>query len=242
MDSDDYLELDALQKCANIFAQHDVELVAFSKVMAVDARSGERTEYVWRVFAKELVGVYTPLEIIRVTHIPITLAWTFVAKSDLIFDNHITFIPNIIYEDGAFCTALTMHCKHIYISDEMYYNYVLTPNSITRGKITRAKRIKEAYSYFKILCYFNAMHDKEQNPEFREFYRKNCIDNAKGMMKKIQFVGYTPELGFSKQDIAPMRKYIPLKYRILCYHFPRVYGFRKHIIPYLKRLFGLEQS
>ena len=242
VDSDDYIELDGLQKCVDIFRQYDVELVSFSKIMGVNPSSGERKEYEHRVFAKELVGVYTPLEIIRAkTHIPIAIAWTFVAKSNFIFDNDISFIPHIFYEDGAFCTTLTMKCKHIYISDETYYNYVLSPDSIMRGAITRTKRIKQAYSYFILLCHFNALYNAEEIPEFKEFYRQNCIDNAKGMMKKVQYIGYAKDLGFSKQDIAPMRKYIPLKYRILCYNFPRIYGFRKKVRLWFMRYFGAKQ-
>ncbi|PAU99090.1 hypothetical protein B9T66_08715, partial [Helicobacter sp. TUL] len=87
VDSDDYIELDGLQTCADIFRQHDVELVSFSKIMAVNPSGGERKEYGYRVFAKELVGVYTPLEIIRAkTHIPIATTWAFIAKNSLIFD------------------------------------------------------------------------------------------------------------------------------------------------------------
>ena len=242
VDSDDYIELDGLQTCADIFRQHDVELVSFSKIMAVNPSGGERKEYGYRVFAKELVGVYTPLEIIRAkTHIPIATTWAFIAKNSLIFDNDISFIPYIFYEDIAFCTTLTMKCKHIYISDKPYYNYVLSPDSTIRGRFTRAKRIKQVYSYFMTLCYFSALHDTEENPEFKEFYRQNCAFYAKDMMKSLGFIGYAKDLGFSKQDIAPMRKYMSSKHKNFCYHFPRIYGFPKKLRLWFMRYFSAKQ-
>lgn len=242
VDSDDYIELDGLQKCADIFRQYDVELVSFSKIIEVNPSSGERKESLWSTFPKRLVGVYTPLEIIRAkTHIPITTAWTFVAKSSLIFDNDISFIPYIFYEDMAFCTTLTMKCKHIYISDETYYNYVLSPDSIMRGGFTRAKRIKQVFSYFRILCYFSTLHDAEENLELKEFYRQNCAFCAKEVMQNLECIGYAKDLGFSKQDIAPMRRYMSSKHKNFCYNFPRIYGFPKKVRLWFMRYFSAKQ-
>lgn len=231
-----------MQTCADIFRQHDVELVSFSKIIEVNPSSGERKESLWSTFPKRLVGVYTPLEIIRAkTHIPIATTWAFIAKNSLIFDNDISFIPYIFYEDIAFCTTLTMKCKHIYISDKPYYNYVLSPDSTIRGRFTRAKRIKQVYSYFMTLCYFSALHDTEENLEFKEFYRQNCAFYAKDMMKSLGFIGYAKDLGFSKQDIAPMRKYMSSKHKNFCYHFPRIYGFPKKLRLWFMRYFSAKQ-
>ncbi|MCX2717778.1 hypothetical protein OQH61_08545 [Helicobacter sp. MIT 21-1697] len=228
LDSDDYLESDALAHSYDILRQESVDVLVYSVIAARKSDTYARVKFDYTIFPLNLAGLYTPKDLIVALggYRIITTIGGFVCKASVAFENNLSFIPHIIYEDIAFCTQAVLRCKTLYISHKQIYNYVFSPNSTMRGQLQRDKWIKITYSYFITLDFFKQALLESSDDVLREYYHRTCLDIAKRLMRSLQFVGYTQELGFNKQDLAPFLPYIKGKYRI-CYHFPRIYGFPK---------------
>lgn len=230
LDSDDYLESDALAHSYNILKQEGVDVLVYSIIAAREPYTYARVKFDYTIFPLNLAGLYTPKDLITALggyHI-ITTIGGFVCKASMAFENNLAFIPRIIYEDIAFCTQAVLQCKTLYISHKQIYNYVFYPNSTMRQQLQKDKWIKITYSYYITLRFFKQSLLESNDDIFKEYCHRACLDMAKRLMKSLQFVGYIQELGFSKQDLAPFLPYIKGKYR-LCYHFPRIYGLPKRL-------------
>ncbi len=238
VDSDDYLQSYALEHSYHILTQYEVDVLIYSILIAREPTTYTQVEFDWQVFPSHIKGLYTPTDLILSLggYAMIASAGSFTGKASLIFENNITFIPHIIYEDIAFCTKSVSKCKNIYISHEQVYNYTLVPSSIMNSFVTRDKRIKITYSYFMILQTFLHSFREEENPVMKEYYYRACLDNVKKLMQSLQLVGYVEELGFNKKDLLLSLSQLNIKgKRYFCCLFPRIYGFPKRIRLALRR-------
>ncbi|WP_276891884.1 hypothetical protein [Helicobacter japonicus] len=212
--------------------QYDVDVLMYSIYIAREPTTYTQVEFDWQVFPSYIEGLYTPKDLILAIggYAMITSAGSFVGKASLIFENNITFIPYIIYEDITFCTQAVSKCTNIYISHEQVYNYILVPSSIMNSSVTRDKRIKITYSYFMILQTFLHSFKEEENSVMKEYYYRACLDNVKKLMQSLQLVGYVKELSFSKKDLLLSLSQLNIRgKKYFCCLFPRIYGFPKRM-------------
>ncbi len=233
VDSDDYLELNALEHISKVLTKENADVLVESRIMVCDEKGGKKSPCDYRVFAPHIKGRYTPKELLENMREQtlIASAWAFTIQTDFLFKNGIRFIPHIIYEDAPFCTEVAMKAQSLYVDDTCVYNYRLSPNSTMRGRQTRDKKIKIAFSRFKILQYFKILQQEARDKgcmEIASFYESIICGDVNGLIRFLGAVGYIAELGFTKADLKPFLPYIKGKYRF-CYHFPRIYGFPKRL-------------
>lgn len=240
VDSDDYLESNALEHISKLLTKENVDVLVESHIIVRDEKGGKNTSCDYRVFAPHIKGRYTPKELLENMQgqTLIATACAFIIKSSFLFESNIGFIPHIIYEDAPFCTEVAMKAQSLYIDDTYVYNYRLSPNSTMRGKQTREKKIKIAFSHFKILQHFKVLQQQAMEGgciEFADFYKSIVYSDVKGLLRCLAYIGYDSNLGFTKDDLKPFLPYMKGKYRF-CYHFPRIYGFPKRTRLALKEL------
>lgn len=233
VDSDDYLELNALEHISKVLIKENVDILIESHIIVRDEKGGKKSPCDFRVFAPHIKGRYTPKELVENMRgqTLITSDWAFTIRTDFLFKNGIRFIPHIIYEDVPFCTEVAMKAQSLYVDDTCVYNYRLSPNSIMRGRQTRDKKIKIAFSRFKILQYFKILQQEARDKgsiEITSFYESIICSNVNGLIRFLGVVGYVSELGFTKADLKPFLPCIKGKYRF-CYHFPIIYAFPKRL-------------
>lgn len=237
MDSDDYLESNALEVMAGVLARERVEVLVMSNMRECDAQ-GRALPSFYDSMPSPISGRTTPLEIFSSLKANgfLASAQTYALQAAYLYGASLCFIPHIIYEDVPFCTQAIVGAQSVYIDRTHIYNYRLSPSSIMRAKRDRAAYERQARSYHVILLYFWQLERESGQEEVRAFCERRLIWHAKELMRTLEFVGYASNLGFSKQDLEPFLPYLKGKYRF-CYHFPRIYGFPKRCRLALKALF-----
>ncbi len=228
LDSDDYLESNALGRMAHILEAHNADVLVESAIKTRDPLSDEILPSTYSVFPPHVEGLYTPHTLIQSigNKCLATNACTFILNAKFLFASNIRFVPYILYEDIAFCTQIILAAQSIYVDNAHVYNYVLSPDSIMRATPSPNARMRQANSYFTLLQMFVAYKEQSDDEIFKSHYHNTCIIIVKKLMRSLQFIGY--KVGFSKADLKPYLPYIRGKYRF-CYHFPRIYGIPKRI-------------
>ena len=127
LDSDDYLEMNALETLATYLDKYNLDILAFD-CNKVDIE-GNIIETISVIDYKEK---YTPLTQKQFLFFEPT-ACTKVYKRTLFTQNKIRFPERLWYEDLATVFRLVPYAKRIGYLKESCYNYVQQPNSITHS-------------------------------------------------------------------------------------------------------------
>ena len=136
IDSDDYLELNALETLYNIAEEKSLDCVLF-KLINFDDATGEKfpTEYYEMEFLKEAVGdnVFSHEDIEgQMFNVSVSVPGK-LFKSDLI--GEIRFVEGIIFEDNPFFVEILFNAKRMFFLDEyLYYRRVRENSIITSSK------------------------------------------------------------------------------------------------------------
>lgn len=158
VDSDDYIELCALQKISDaIDAHNDPDMVIF------DCRSfsDEKTLLLYKsnVEPRKVFSFFDHPEII---HTPIN-AWLRAVKRKIYINNNVTFPARLWYEDLATVPKLIVHCKTIVYIDEILYHYYIRNGSIMHNqnydrKIELLSIMDMVLEFFKQKNLFNTFY------------------------------------------------------------------------------------
>lgn len=239
LDSDDFLESNALAHIAEFLSQNQVGVFVgnrffdFTPKMARDSTHKCIANY--KIFnptlehkiisTKELISLYPTAEI--------TTICAFVFRADIIQNTRfVAGVPN--GEDNIFCTIATLQSSDIYVDSTPFYNYRLRLGSATRAK----NYINYANSHFRIAEIFEAKMQSQSDEIYKVFYQNSTKRAVKHILENLQYCGYSNALNFSKADLTRFLPLIKGKRRF-CYHFPRIYGFpkrmRKSIVAFFKR-------
>lgn len=131
IDSDDYLEFDALQKLYDMSEKNDLDMVLF-KLINIDDETKERypTKYYDMKYMVEYAGeVFSHSDIPKyVYRIPVSIPGKFF-KRDLIRD--MEFVEGMIFEDNAFFVEALFKAKRVSFLDEYLYIRRVRQDSIT---------------------------------------------------------------------------------------------------------------
>lgn len=131
MDSDDILELDALEKLHDIAEKEDIDCVLFKLNNFYDETKEEfATDYYDMPYLKGIVDgkVFSHRDIPDdVYHLPVSPPGK-LFKKDLIED--IEFVEGVIFEDNVFFIEALFKAKRLYFLDEYLYNRRIRKNSL----------------------------------------------------------------------------------------------------------------
>ena len=164
MDSDDILELTALEELYDLAETKNLDLIIF-KLINFDDGTVEKyeTAYYEMAFLKELVGqrIFNYNDIgENLFKIAVSPPGKFF-KNDLI--SNIKFPEGYIFEDNAFFTEAILNAKSVYFYDKHLYNRRVRSDSVMGNN----KDLKQA----DIIPIFNKMIDIVRN--------KNCFEEFK---------------------------------------------------------------
>lgn len=168
LDSDDYLEDNALEKIGEYLDRYNLDILAFD-CNKVDME-GKLLE---KVTVTEFEEIFTKLTQKQFVVFEPT-ACTKVYRRNLFIDNDINFPEKLWYEDLATIFKLVPFAKKIGYLKQAYYNYVQQPNSITHSVNT--KRMMEIMDAVNIELDFY-----KNRGLFKEYYKElewNCVLHA----------------------------------------------------------------
>lgn len=231
LDSDDYLESNALSHIAEFLSKNQVGVFVSNRFFEVGDLSTNTKNVTqkhiggYKIFnvalenqittTKELVQNYPNAEF--------TTIGAFVFRADII--HNIRFECGVISgEDNIFSTIAALESSDIYIDSTPIYNYRIRLNSSSRTK----NYIDYANSHFKVAKFFESKMNTQSDKIYKIFYQNSTKRAVRHILEYLQYCGYNASLNFSKKDLEPFLPLIKGKRRF-CYHFPRIYGIPKKI-------------
>ena len=154
VDSDDWLELDALEKLHNLATKNDSDIVV--------------CDY-YEIYNNDKIkknGLQNFSENININYILSNPSpWNKLIKLELLKNNNINFLENYIYEDLATMPILGCYANNIAYIKEPLYNYVIRTGSTMRQSIYN-KKIESIFIAIEHL-------DKQfKNRNFSETYKQ----------------------------------------------------------------------
>ncbi len=157
VDSDDWLELDALEKMYNLAQKDKADVVVCgNKVVSIDGK----------VLKNEPSIIYndTTLDILYGK----MAVWNKIYKREVILKNNIKFRSKVWYEDIDFTVKILFDNINISFIDEPLYNYLLRPGStMNNSNIKRNLEIIDAFD--EMIKYFKQNNIYIENYDKLEF-------------------------------------------------------------------------
>ena len=155
LDSDDYLDADALNDLYARCERDDLDVLMFDAQCAYDD-AALKAAFTPSYSRKGYAGVYTGVELMsqmRDDHQYVCSACLAIYRRDLLEQNHISFLDGIIHEDELFSFHVMMNAQRVSHVGKKYYH-----RRIRRGStMTSPKTFKNVFGYFscmeQILCY-----------------------------------------------------------------------------------------
>ena len=160
LDSDDYMDINALEKLYNLAIKKQCDLIFF-KIANIDEKSNDMffEEYFDMKFLKNMFGenIFNWRNVKnRLFDISVT-APAKLYKKDLIKD--IEFPQNLIFEDNLFFTKTIFNAEKIFFCDEYLYYRCIRNNSITNSNFDKFSDVIEIYNlmidYVKSIGYYD---------------------------------------------------------------------------------------
>ncbi|WP_027327446.1 glycosyltransferase, partial [Helicobacter pametensis] len=178
LDSDDWFELDCIEKCAEIFASHpQVDIVWHEHSWFLEEIQKKDTTSIWPKI-KLLKGyAYPPEQIFaQMCTRHFNFAWQGAFRSE--FAHQVRFIEGIEFEDVAYGMMLFSCAKLIYLSDQRLMCYRIRPNSICQRTLTKDPNLIPTYApYMQVLI--DAFGGDFKKAKFYSFFYADCINIIK---------------------------------------------------------------
>lgn len=210
MDSDDYIELNTLEKCYNLCEEHSIELVYFEaesfpdesfngkinfKAYLKSGKIEEKQKIRGIDFVKKCISknIYT---------VPPYLYFT---KKEVI--DNLRFFPRIYHEDDLFTTLLLLKIKNMIFISEKFYKRRYRKNSTMTQKVS----LKHIESRFIIIQELKKiLLEESKYEEIIKWLLKNEINN----LISASLLSNLDSNKFLKKIVQDEKKYLPIKSRI----------------------------
>ena len=162
VDSDDWLELDAISLMSQIFKTPEIDFLCFGTQIHTESND-EKASYYGRTYPKSRI-VSTKSH--WITKINVS-AWSKIYRAQFLKNNRLLFPEGLYYEDIAFYWNCISFARSIALSDNILYNYRIRSNSIM-GKSYVKKRgmaihhiyeLDHIYQFWRINNFLNSNKD-----------------------------------------------------------------------------------
>ena len=133
-DADDWLLEEALEHCYYAAIENDADMVEFlginvmSRDEIVKLEKGRRSGLI-EIDTEEKKKAF----ILNTTEEISYGSQTKLYRLSMILDNHIAFVPHLIFEEPSFTVPVRLYTKRHYFLDERLYVWYLSPNSTVRS-------------------------------------------------------------------------------------------------------------
>ena len=144
IDSDDYLELDALEKMYNLCKANRLDILFFDLVSFYDETGDIYPSKLKRESCPNVYDGVSFLAYQRSKRAHITSACLIMLSRSFIEEHNFQFYPGIIHEDELFCFQILMEARRVTFVNWKFYHRRIRANSIT----TTTKSARNAIGYF----------------------------------------------------------------------------------------------
>ena len=135
LDSDDWLDTDALKKTYSIAKEHEAEIVGFQYRDCYDTCTIDYVQ-AWKqdYFLDPGSGKEEKIEFYRKTGIR-RCCWDKIYKRDFVENNHFRFAEGMIDEESLFTIPALIRAQGVYVMRESLYNYFQNPKGCTSSSV-----------------------------------------------------------------------------------------------------------
>lgn len=184
VDSDDYLELPAIEELVRLIEKNQVDLIRFNGRAFLDGLNTpiEQNNYDFSHRIQEGIKyTHNRFEVNRRAFA--SPVYLYMVKREIIKKNMLSFYEGILHEDELFTTQVFLNTRSMIYANAFYYNRRYRENSImTNQSPGRLKRTGDSYSIiFKELekLYVNNAYSKEQ----KKLIKRQMISIYSGLKK-----------------------------------------------------------
>lgn len=182
LDSDDYLEENALQDMLECLVAEQADVIFFN-AYAIEETTGNKTEkyysYKKKYESGEGLEVLQELLLNKDLHVA---PWIMLFDRSFLEREKITFEEGIIYEDMIFAYQVFCQAKKVTHLSKYLYNRRYRENSVMTTKISRRNFDSAEKVYYKVKEYSETISDKTKTSS----YIAKCAYNALNVYRKLE--------------------------------------------------------
>ena len=177
IDSDDYAELNLLEKTVKLADELALDAVVFGVDQIVETDKGGWVHPASRRSADEPPMLLSGVEYIRHAKEEgtyVSTVWTMIWRREILFDNDIRFKEAKYYQDALFCLQAYLASRRLLLIADKLYHYRKRPESITAKPNTHYNTENFFQCATGILEYaFRKPHTPEEEWEICQEYKRN---------------------------------------------------------------------
>lgn len=181
VDSDDYLELNALEKMLNECVEKKLDILNCRA--KIELENGDLISDYKNNIHIQLNKVYSGKQIIKISKYQniLPMIWLNMYKVSFLKNNNLVFKNGIYHEDSEFTPRAIYFAEKIEFSDFVHYHQVLSSNSIIRSK--NVKKCFDLITVSDSLKYFLKNDIKENDikdyiNDYSDYLLKASVDSA----------------------------------------------------------------
>lgn len=183
VDSDDWIELDTIEKLIHIITSYNVDVVVHSALNIAEDEScviTAKNNNQWFEKRSKHDGVYdVPLEINR--KIP-AVAWNKLYKMEIIKQYNCRFHEGLVNEDELFIWTYMIHCKNYYYLNEKLYNYFRRSDSIM-GLRNNSPKVLDILKIEELI--YKTVSKHKNIEEYQDYLTQNYIDVVRLLFRRM---------------------------------------------------------
>lgn len=208
MDSDDYLESEALESCYTKSEENQLDLIFFDADILNKNNNYNISLKYQRKGCTNSAQIYSGIQILTIlmnNHCYSVSPCLNLIKTSYLNKINTRFLPNIIHEDQLFITLLYLQANRVMCIHEDYFKRRLRDNSIMTCNFS----LKNINSYFIItdkLLSYSSNHQEVQN--IIDQYLSNMLNAAVWLSYKMPF---RHRIYIAKRCVCDYKKYVTTK-------------------------------
>ena len=232
VDSDDYLESDALEKHVIYCEKYDLDISIAD--VNITTESGSKTKCSdFSIPEVIMTGEeYLAQRIKKQSYF--IMVYMGMYKSSLIKNNNCYFMDGIVHEDEEWSPRILLSAEKVMLIPGRYYDYVQHPHSITKSQ-QKVKNLESTFTICdKLYTFFHSVPLK--NNDNRKYY----LDMLARLYMSMSCCGTLPKGTYRRFDKAFPRKNAYMKRtkkQVLLYTFSiRLYRYLRKFVDWVKHL------
>ena len=166
IDSDDWIECNALEVLMNNVKYEEIDILIYGYKMEFIQKDNKKTKIVTpeKKFYKTVLDYLDDFDIYRTNGL-FGYCWNKMYKADIIRKNKVFFGEFIFPEDLYFNFKVLSYCKNIKIINESFYHY-MHKSEITLSKVKKDEIIVMNQIYDNTVEFLKKMNSYENNKEY----------------------------------------------------------------------------
>ena len=204
VDSDDYIEINVLQKLLNAAKIKDLDVLGFNYIRT--SKSDCKSEIVLSETELSKSNITTGMSFIS-NHNYSNGAWWYIVKKNILFSNNISFEKGRMVEDILFTTEVLLKSNRVSFIDSDIYKYYKNNNSIlTKKDKKHLNKLIDDYLFvvnkFKVLIDFA----KEKNADTDNIIRLKARQESYAFFLFIRMIKANTSYSYFSFVISEMKK------------------------------------